>query len=144
MGGHRGRRQRVTAMGGNRSFADTCRGDRVARGRRTRFAGTNRGGTGKGRALPAPMPVAQPKNKTAIGSRGWINAALTRRYRARRVRSAAGHPGMQDLPQLHAEARILLASSFVFLAIVVVYPAEASDRLWWMCARSWGDVMRTA
>ena len=27
------------------------------------------------------------KNKTAIGSRGWINAALTRRYRARRVRS---------------------------------------------------------
>ena len=49
--------------------------------------------------LPEPTEVAQArdapylrlcrsrstKNKTAIGSRGWINAALTRQYRARRV-----------------------------------------------------------
>ena len=40
------------------------------------------------------------KNKTAIGSRGWINAALTRRYRARRVRSRCGtlqHAGFASL-----------------------------------------------
>ena len=54
--------------------------------------------------LPEPTEAAQArdgpylrlcrsrstKNKTAIGSRGWINAALTRRYRARRVRSRCG------------------------------------------------------
>ena len=71
---------------------NTRRGDRVARGRpgRPRFSEP----TEVGRARDAPCPrlcrSRSTKNKTAIGSRGWINAALTRRYRARRVRSRCG------------------------------------------------------
>jgi hypothetical protein len=51
--------------------------------------------------------------KTAIGSRGWINAALTRRYRARRVRSRCGTPPTcAGFARSHAGACILF-SSFV-------------------------------
>src|SRR6516165_888679 len=92
----------MAARGGNRSFTDTRRGDPVAPGRPRRPD------------LPEPTEVAQArdapylrlcrsrstKNTTAIGSRGWINAALTRRYRARRVRSRCGtlqHAGFASL-----------------------------------------------
>jgi len=46
-------------------------------------------GAGKGSTpYPRQCRSRSTKNKTAIGSRGWINAALTRRYRARRARSS--------------------------------------------------------
>jgi len=81
--------------------------------------------------LPEPTEAAQArdgpylrlcrsrstKNKTAIGSRGWINAALTRRYRARRVRSRCGTLRHVGFALVAAEARILLASSFVSMAM---------------------------
>ena len=93
----------------------------------TRLLGADPGGPD----LPEPTEAAQArdgpylrlcrsrstKNKTAIGSRGWINAALTRRYRARRVRSRCGTLRHVGFALVAAEARILLASSFVSMAM---------------------------
>src|SRR6516165_3280222 len=104
---------------GNRSFADTRRATWLLR--------ADPGGPD----LPEPTEAAQArdgpylrlcrsrstKNKTAIGSRGWINAALTRRYRARRVRSRCGTLRHVGFALVAAEARILLASSFVSMAM---------------------------
>ena len=84
----------------------------------SRRTGINTGWRGQGtRPTRAYAGRAARRIKTAIGSRGWINAALTRRYRARRVRSRCGTLRHVGFALVAAEARILLASSFVSMAM---------------------------
>ena len=57
------------------------------------------------------------KNKTAIGSRGWFNAALARRYRARRVRSRCGTLQHAGFASLACRSPNTFSFFLVFLAI---------------------------